>query len=131
MKIIKNVILVILIIGVAYNLFTNNGIRTDVAMYNRKIDSLQKEIDSVEKENLILDSHIATIDNDINKVEGNVTNVYKNITEIKNQTHEKVTAVNDYTIHDLFKFFSDRYESNVGEARLDSTSKGTDGKVSH
>ena len=126
MKIIKNVILVILIIGVAYNLFTNNGIRTDVAMYNHKIDSIQKEIDSVQNENVKLNEHIATVDNEITKVEGNVTNVYKNITEIKNQTHEKVNAVNDYTIHDLIKFFADRYENGH-----DSTIKDTSSKVSH
>jgi peptidoglycan hydrolase CwlO-like protein len=126
MKIIKNIILVILIIGVAYNLFTNNGIRTDVAMYNHKIDSIQNEIDSVEKENTKLNEHIATVDNEITKVEGNVTNVYKNITEIKTQTHEKVNAVNDYTIHDLIKFFTDRYEN-----RHDSTIKDTSSKVSH
>ena len=126
MKIIKNIILVILIIGVAYNLFTNNGIRTDVAMYNHKIDSIQNEIDSVEKENTKLNEHIATVDNEITKVEGNVTNVYKNITEIKTQTHEKVNAVNDYTIHDLIKFFADRYENGH-----DSTIKDTSSKVSH
>jgi len=126
MKIIKNIILVILIIGVAYNLFTNNGIKTDVAMYNHKIDSIQNEIDSVQNENKILNGHITQVDNEITKVEGNVTNVYKNITEIKNQTHEKVTAVNDYTIHDLIKFFSDRYENGY-----DSTLKSTNSKVSH
>jgi peptidoglycan hydrolase CwlO-like protein len=126
MKIIKNIILVVLIIGVAYNLFTNNGIKTDVAMYNHKIDSIQKEIDSVQNENKKLNDHIAQVDNEISKVEGNVTNVYKNITEIKNQTHEKVSAVNDYTIHDLIKFFSDRYENG-----LDSTIKTTDSKISH
>ena len=126
MKIIKNIILVILIVGVAYNLFTNNGIKTDVAMYNHKIDSIQKEVDSIENENKILNQHITQVDNEITKVEGNVTNVYKNINEIKNQTHEKVSVVNDYTIHDLIKFFSDRYENG-----LDSTLKGTDSKVSH
>ena len=126
MKIIKNIILVILIIGVAYNLFTNNGIRTDVAMYNHKIDSIQKEIDSVQNENVKLNEHIATVDNEITKVEGNVTNVYKNITEIKTQTHEKVNAVNDYTIHDLIKFFADRYENGH-----DSTIKDTSSKISH
>jgi len=126
MKIIKNIILVILIIGVAYNLFTNNGIRTDVAMYNHKIDSIQKEIDSVQNENVKLNEHIATVDNEITKVEGNVTNVYKNITEIKTQTHEKVNAVNDYTIHDLIKFFADRYENGH-----DSTIKDSSSKVSH
>jgi peptidoglycan hydrolase CwlO-like protein len=131
MKIIKNIILVILIIGVAYNLFTNNGIKTDVAMYNHKIDSIQNEIDSVQNENKILNGHITQVDNEINKVEGSVTNVYKNITEIKNQTHEKVNAVNDYTIHDLLKFFADRYEGNNGETGHDSTSKATDSKISH
>jgi len=126
MKILKNIILVVLIIGVAYNLFTNNGIKTDVAMYNHKIDSIQNEIDSVQNENKKLNEHIATVDNEITKVEGNVTNVYKNITEIKNQTHEKVSAVNDYTIHDLIKFFADRYENGH-----DSTIKDTSSKVSH
>ena len=132
MKINKTLILVLIVGAIAvYSLFQSNSIKTDVAGYYRKIDSLQNEIDSVENENKILDSHIANVDNEINKVEGDITNVNKNITIIKNQTHEKVTAVNDYTIHDLIKFFSDRYESNVGEARLDSTSKSTDGKISH
>ena len=132
MKINKTLILVLIVGAIAvYSLFQSNSIKTDVAGYYRKIDSLQNEIDSVENENKILDSHIANVDNEINKVEGDITNVNKNITIIKNQTNEKVTAVNDYTIHDLIKFFSDRYESNVGEARLDSTVKSSDGKVSH
>ncbi|MEY4332080.1 MAG: hypothetical protein RLZZ196_818 [Bacteroidota bacterium] len=132
MKYIKNIILVVLIGLVAYNLFTNNGIRTDVEAYNRKIDSLQNEIDSVEKENKVLDGHIAKVDDEINYVETRVITINKNINEIKTQTHEKVNAVNDYTIHDLVKFFTDRYEGNIGsEARLDSTIKTTDSKISH
>ena len=125
MKINKTYILLAIVGGIAiYSLFQSASIKTDVAGYYRKIDSLQNEIDSVEKENQILDSHIETVDNEINKVEGDIINVNKNITVIKNQTHEKVNAVNDYTIHDLLKFFSDRYENG-----LDSTSKVTDSKV--
>lgn len=132
MKINKTLILVLIVGAIAlYALFETNSIKTDVAGYYQKIEALQNEIDSVENENKILDSHIANVDNEINKVEGDITNVNKNITIIKNQTHEKVSAVNDYTIHDLIKFFSDRYESNVGETRLDSTLKSTDSKVSH
>ena len=132
MKINKTLILVLIVGAIAlYTLFETNSIKTDVAGYYHKIDSLQSEIDSVEKENEILNNHIANVDKEINKVEGDINNVNKNITIIKNQTNEKVNAVNDYTIHDLIKFFSDRYESNVGEARLDSTAKGTDGKVGH
>ena len=127
MKINKTYILILIVAAIAlYSLYESNSIKTDVAGYYQKIDSLQNEIDSVENENKILDSHIANVDNEINKVEGDITNVNKNITIIKNNTHEKVSAVNDYTIHDLLKFFADRYENG-----LDSTSKGTDGKVSH
>jgi peptidoglycan hydrolase CwlO-like protein len=121
MKYLKNLIIVVLIALVVYNLFTNNRIRTDVAMYNHKIDSIQKEIDSVQGVNKVLDGHIAKVDDEINQVEGRVTTINKNINVIKNETHEKVNAVNDYTIHDLLKFFSDRYENG-----LDSTSKSTD-----
>ena len=58
MKYIKNIILVVLIGLVVYNLFTNNRIHTDVEAYNRKIDSLQTEIDSVEGVNKQLDNNI-------------------------------------------------------------------------
>ena len=132
MKHIKNIILVVLIVLVGYNLFTNNGIRTDVEAYNRKIDSLQKEIDSVENENKALDGHIAKVDDEINIVETRVTTINKNITEIKTQTHEKVNAVSDYTIHDLIKFFTDRYETGFDSTKgFDSTIKNTGSKISH
>ena len=126
MKYLKNIILVVLIGLVAYNLFTNNGIRTDVAAYNHKIDSLQKEIDSVEGANKVLDGHIAKVDGEINQVETRVVTINKNITEIKNNTHEKVDAVNNYTANDLIWFFTNRYENGY-----DSTAKTTDSKTSH
>ena len=126
MKYIKNIILVVLIILVGYNIFTNNSIRTDVEAYNRKIDSLQKEIDSVENANVVLDGHIDKVDNELTQVETRVITINKNINEIKNKTNEKVDAVNDYTIHDLLKFFTDRYENGY-----DSTVKSSDSKVSH
>lgn len=126
MKYIKNIILVILIVLVGYNLFTNNSIRTDVEAYNRKIDSLQNEIDSVENANKVIDTHIDKVDTEIHQVDERVTTINKNITILKNETNEKVNAVNDYTAHDLIWFFTNRYEN-----RLDSTSKSTDSKISH
>jgi deoxyribose-phosphate aldolase len=126
MKYIKNIILVVLIVLVGYNIFTNNSIRTDVEAYNRKIDSLQNEIDSVENANIVLDGHIDKVDNEITQVETRVTKINKTITEIKIQTNEKVDAVNTYTANDLIWFFTNRYEN-----RLDSTIKSTDSKISH
>ena len=127
MKINKTYIFLFIVAGLAvYSLFQNASMKTDVAGYYRKIDSLQTEIDSVENVNKQLDNHITEVTNEITNVENKVVRINNNINEIKNQTHEKVTAVNDYTIHDLIKFFSDRYENG-----LDSTLKSTDGKVSH
>jgi peptidoglycan hydrolase CwlO-like protein len=111
MKVDKQTLLLIIIVGLAgYNIFTTNGIKTDVAGYNQKIDSIQHEIDSVAIENKKLDDHITNVNNEISKVEGEVTNVTKNITIIKNQTHEKIDSVNNYNFSDLEKFFTDRYK---------------------
>jgi septal ring factor EnvC (AmiA/AmiB activator) len=126
MNIIKNIILVVLIVLVAYNLFTNNSIRTDVEAYNRKIDSLQNEIDSVETANKVIDVQIEKVDDEINVVETRITTIDKNITILKNETNEKVNAVNTYTPSELMWFFTNRYE--IG---LDSTIKSTDSKISH
>jgi len=126
MNIIKNIILVVLIVLVAYNLFTNNSIRTDVEAYNRKIDSLQNEIDSVETANKVIDVQIEKVDDEINVVETRITTIDKNITILKNETNEKVNAVNNYTPSELIWFFTNRYENG-----LDSTSKSTDSKISH
>jgi peptidoglycan hydrolase CwlO-like protein len=126
MNIIKNIILVVLIILVGYNIFTNNNIRTDVEAYNRKIDSLQNEIDSVETANKVIDTHIDKVDTEITQVEERVTTINKNINILKNETNEKVNAVNTYTPSELMWFFTNRYE--IG---LDSTIKSTDSKTSH
>ncbi len=79
MKYIKNIILVVLIVLVGYNIFTNNSIRTDVEAYNRKIDSLQNEIDSVENANVVLDGHIEKVDNELTQVETRVITINKKI----------------------------------------------------
>jgi chromosome segregation ATPase len=93
-----------------YSIFQGDKIRTDVAGYNNKIDSIQNEIDSVEMLNTKLSEQIGVIDQEIDKVDGNINNVTKNITIIKNQTHEKIDSVNNYNFSDLEKFFSDRYK---------------------
>jgi peptidoglycan hydrolase CwlO-like protein len=112
MNINKQNILLIIIAGLAaYSIFQSSGIKTDIAGYNAKIDSIQNEIDSVQSENHKITEQIVTIDKEIDKVDANVNNVTKNITIIKNQTHEKIDSVNNYNFSDLEKFFSDRYKN--------------------
>lgn len=111
MKINKpNILLVLIACLAAYSIFQGSKIRTDVAGYNAKIDSIQNEIDSVQLVNEKLTEQIVTIDKEIDKVDGNINNVTKNITIIKNQTHEKIDSVNNYNFSDLEKFFTERYK---------------------
>jgi peptidoglycan hydrolase CwlO-like protein len=111
MKINKTDILLIIIALLAgFTIFQMNGIKTDVAGYNAKIDSIQNEIDSVQLENTKITEQIVTIDKEIDAVDNNINNVTKNITIIKNQTHEKIDSVNNYNFSDLEKFFTERYK---------------------
>jgi hypothetical protein len=126
MKINKqDVLLLIIVVLAGYSILQMKGVKTDIQSYNNKIDMIQKEIDSVYMINEKLDKQIVTIDKEIDNMDGDIDRVTKNITIIKNNTNEKVDAVNEFTFSDLSKFFSDRYEPNVGEAGHDSTSKGS------
>lgn len=112
MKVNKtNILLIIVIILAGYSIFQTNSIKTDVAEYNRKIDSIQNEIDSVEAINKEITTQIVTIDKEIDKVDGSINQVTKNITIIKKQTDEKIDSVNNYNFSDLEKFFTDRYKN--------------------
>lgn len=110
MKINKtNILLVIVAILAAYSIFQGSKIRTDVAGYNAKIDSIQNEIDSVQMLNEKLTEQILVVDKQIDNIDGDITTVTKNITIIKKQTDEKIDSVNNYNFSDLEKFFTDRY----------------------
>lgn len=126
-----NVLIIIIGIMAAYNIFQTKGIKTDVSAYNKKIDLIQKEIDSVQVMNRELTEQIANIDQEIDKVDGDISKVTKNITIIKNQTNEKVDAVNEFTFSDLYKFFSDRYETRTDTTGHDSGGEGSGGEINN
>ena len=106
MKVNKQTVLLIIIACLAaYSIFQGHGIKTDVAGYNAKIDSIQNEIDSIQDVNTALTQQIVTIDKEIDKVGGDINNVTKNITIIKKQTNEKIDSVDNYNFSDLGKFF--------------------------
>ena len=110
MKINKtNILLVLIACLAAYSIFQGSGIKTDVAGYNAKIDSIQNEIDSVQVINEKLTEQIVTIDKDINKVDANINNVTKNITLIKNETDEKVNSITTIGNIELEQLFTNRY----------------------
>jgi|694.fasta_scaffold35088_3 hypothetical protein len=125
MKINKqDVLLLVIIILGGYSILQMKGIKTDVNSYNVKIDLIQSEIDSVQLINKKITEQIISIDGEIKNIDGDINRVTKNITIIKNQTNEKVDAVNEFTFSDLDKFFSDRYYGRENdETRHDSIPK--------
>ena len=75
----KTYIFLVIVAGLTvYSLFQNASMKTDVAGYYRKIDSLQKEIDSVEVVNQQIDNHITEVTNEINNVETRVVKINNN-----------------------------------------------------
>ena len=110
MKINKTNILLVLIACLAgYTIFQSQGIKTDVAGYNAKIESIQKDIDSVYIENDKIDNQIEKVDNHIANVDKDINNVTKNITIIKNNTDEKVNAITTIGNVELEQLFANRY----------------------
>jgi len=110
MKINKtNILLVLIACLAAYTIFQNQGIKTNVAEYNAKIESLQKEVDSIYTVNKEIDNQIEKVDNHIVNVNKDIDNVTKNITNIKNNTDEKVNSVTTIGNAELEQLFTNRY----------------------
>lgn len=105
----QTILLVIIAILAGYTIFQNQGIKTDVAGYNAKIESIQKEIDSVQIENNKISEQIVTIDKEIEGVDQSINNVTKNITLIKTETDEKVNIVNTIGNIELEQLLTNRY----------------------
>ena len=87
----QDILLVIVIVLAAWNIFTTNGIKTDVKSYKNKIESIQKEVDSVQVVNKKIDTKV---------------------TIVKNNTNEKVNTVDGFSNVELELFFTNRYNKN-------------------
>lgn len=110
MKENKTTILLVIVLGLmAWNLYTTSQIKTDVAGYNQKIDSIQKEVDSVYTVNKQIDKQIDTVNTKIVNVETNIESVKENITIIKNNTDEQVNNANIFGNVELQQLLTGRY----------------------
>ena len=67
----QNILLIIVVALIGYNIFTTNSIRTDVKGYEQRIDSVQTKIDSAQAIN-------KQIDVKIDSVKENVVSILKN-----------------------------------------------------
>ena len=105
----QNILLVILIVLCGYNIFTTNGIKTDVKSYKDKIESLQTKIDSTKLVNEGIDIKIDSVKGNVINLTKDINYIDNNITIIKKQTNEKVNSVDTLTANELEQFFTNRY----------------------
>ena len=105
-------LLLVLICLLGYSIYSTKQLKTDIEMYNQKIDSIQYNIDSVVIANKNLDIKIDSISSEIGLLDTDITSVNTNIKNIKVNTNEKVNSVDKFNFSDLNKFFTNRYESD-------------------
>lgn len=129
----KIYLILIIILGfVGYNLLVMHDIKTDVAKFDSKIDSIQITIDSISIANNKLDSQIESLHSEIKTIDGNINRVEDNISNIKIQTDEKINNVDTFTFDELVSFFTNRYNDVINnDTTTSGKTKSSDSKGSN
>jgi peptidoglycan hydrolase CwlO-like protein len=109
----QDIILGIIIVLAAWNIFTTNSIRTDVKGYEQRIDLVQTKIDSAQVINKQIDVKIDSVKENVVSITKEIHHIDNTITIVKNQTDEKINTVDKFSNAELEFFFTNRYnESN-------------------
>lgn len=108
----QNILLIIVIVLIGYNIFNTNSIRTDVKEYENRIESIQTKIDSSQQVNKIIDTKIDSVKNNVVSITKEIHHIDNTITVVKAQTDEKVNHVSRFSNVELEQFFTNRYNQN-------------------
>jgi predicted RNase H-like nuclease (RuvC/YqgF family) len=106
----QNILILIVIALLGYNIFTTNSIRTDVKGYKEKIEALQTKVDSAQAVNEKIDIKIDSVKDNVVNITKEIHHIDNNISIIKQQTNEKVNSVDSFTANELEQFFTNRYD---------------------
>jgi hypothetical protein len=109
----QTILLLIVIVLATWNIFTTNGIKTDVKAYKEKIESIQTEVDSAQVVNKEIDNKVSEVKENVVTITKEVQHIDNNLTIVKNNTHEKVTIIDTYSDAELEFFFTNRYNQNI------------------
>ncbi len=109
----ENLLLIVVLILLGYNIFTSTSIRTDVKSYKAKIELLQSSIDSTKVVTNQIDSKIDSVKSSVVSITKEIHHIDNTITIIKNQTNEKVNHVGKFSNVELEQFFSSRYNKSL------------------
>ena len=110
MKFIKDNLILIVVAGLClWNIFSTSGIKADLNSYKDEVKAAQKKIDSANAENAKLDFKLDSVKTNIVNIDREINHIDNNITTIKNNTYEKVNAVDNIGNVELQGLFSARY----------------------
>jgi len=109
----QNIILLIIVILVVWNLFNTNSIRTDVKGYKAEIELLQTKVDSAKIVNKQIDTKIDSVKENVVAITKEIHHIDNTITIVKNQTNEKANNAGKFSNVELEQFFASRYNKNL------------------
>ena len=108
----QDILLIIVLVLVGYNIFTTNTIKTDVKGYKDKIESIQTKLDSAKVVNVQIDTKVDSVKQNIVTISKEIHHIDNTITIVKNQTNEKANSAGKFSNAELEQFFSSRYNKS-------------------
>ena len=109
----QNIILLIIVVLVGWNLFNTNSIRTDVKGYKAEIELLQTKVDSAKVVNKQIDTKIDLVKENVVSITKEIHHIDNTITIVKNQTNEKANNAGKFSNVELEQFFASRYNKSL------------------
>ena len=105
----QTILLIIVGILVGWNIFTTNGLKTDVNGYKEKIEGIQVKIDSTQLVNKQIDTKVVEVKNNITNITKEIHRIDNNLTIVKEKTNEKVNNANNFGNVQLEQLLTTRY----------------------
>jgi len=109
----QNILLIIVLVLIGYNIFTTNNVRTDVKGYKAEIKLLQTKVDSAKTVNKQIDIKIDSVKENVVSITKEIHHIDNTITIVKNQTNEKTNSAGKFSNAELEQFFSSRYNKSL------------------
>ena len=113
----QDILLVIVILLIGYNIFTSNSIRTDVQGYKDRIDSIQTKVDSAKALDTKIVHKIYSVKQKVITINNDIHHIDKTITIVKEKTNEKTNSINKFSNPELEYFFTNRYNKDLNGSK--------------
>lgn len=111
----RDVIIGLMILVFIFGLFKGTGLRKELKELKKERKELQRQVDSVNRDNQTLQISIERFRQEIIKYDKMLVESNRKLEKIQWKYEEILKSIDNYTISDLQRFFSNRYrrfESN-------------------